>query len=379
MKVKAGLMIDLGNSETRYGILVNNIYRTNTLSNAWGLGGADYVIPEEYANDKSTVMVLQTAQGPIRYAHGKIVAREFTMDALTPNAQNKKLTQDANKLSLQMVFYSALKDIARETLQSVDNLEVTFSVALLLPPEEQQTDSKKAIEYIKGINSVEIKHPDDKVFKFDVDSVKVIPEGLAAFFAVCFEEKDGGLVERPENEIFLTGQTLIVDIGAGTTDFIRVEDCELITSSRATYQKGGNTVEAYLKRVFKTKFDITKPNMKRVITEGILESGVEEIDVTEYVKQAKLTYTKNLNNDIIAYIESQSMDIKTIKGILLTGGGSMPTLDKDGNVKVPAMSDLLTAYIRQVAPQLKTLDTLGLNPRFMNLEGLKLIYKYANN
>ena len=378
MNVKAGLLIDLGNSETRYGVLINNGYKPSVLTNNWANLGKSFEMPEEYDNAQSTVLVYHKDNGDIvNYAHGKIVTREYKMSADKPNAQSKKLEQTANLLSLQMVFYSALKDIAEATGQSVDSLDVIFSVALLLPPEEQQRDGKKAMEMLKAMNSVEIAHPVQHTYKFKVDSVKVVPEGLAAFFAVCFKEENGTLVDREENELFLTGQNLIIDIGAGTTDFIRVEDCELIASSRATYQKGGNTVEAYLKRAIKTKYGLTNPDMSRVVSEGILNQGMDEIDVVELVKKAKLDYTTNLNHDIIDYIETQNTDIKNIKGILLTGGGSMPTMDKQGNVKVPAMSDLLIAYIRKVAPQLRTINTVGINPRFMNLEGLKLLYKYA--
>ena len=377
MKVKAGLLIDLGNSETRYGTLVNNEYKTGTLSNAWGLGGVDYEIPEDYANDdKSVVMVLPTESGLIRYAWGKVVQREFSFAAKKPNAQSKKMAQEANLLSLRMAMYTAMKEISMVTKCPLENLDIAFSIALLLPPEEQQRDGKLVSEYVKNIKSIEITYPIKAEYKVEVDSVRVIPEGLAAFIAVCFKEENGEIVEREENKPFLSGQNLIIDIGAGTTDFIRVEDSELISSSRATYQKGGNTVEAYLKRALKTKYGVTNPNIKRVVSEGILEQGLDEIDVTEEVSKAKLDYTRNLNNDIIAYIEAQSMDIKNLKGILLTGGGCMPTKDKEGKVKVPAMSDLLTIYIKQVAPQIRTINTVGINPRYMNLEGLKLIYKY---
>ena len=387
MKVSVGLMIDLGNSETRYGLIINNDYKTNILSNSWANVGEDYEIPDEYDNAQSTILVHTNDKGKkINYAHGKIVAREYRMSAERPNAQSKKLEQIANKLSLQMLFYSALKDIERETNVGIDNIDVTFKVALLLPPEEQQRDGKAAKEMLLNMSSVEIAHPVKATYKFKVESVKIVPEGLAAFFAVCFKEamvlnkKTGkeelGLVDREENEQFLTGQNLIIDIGAGTTDFIRIEDSELIASSRATYQKGGNTVEAYLKRTIKTQFGLTNPDMSRVVTEGILTQGLEQKDVTDLVKKAKMDYAKNLKQDIIDYIETQNTDIKNIKGILLTGGGSMPTVDSNGVVKVPAMSDMLITYIKTVAPQLRTINTVGLNPRFMNLEGLKVLYKY---
>ena len=73
MEVKAGLLIDFGNSETRAMVLARGKCHIMRLSNKFAELKQGYKVAYEYENGKSTIFKLCETH----FANGEIVEREF--------------------------------------------------------------------------------------------------------------------------------------------------------------------------------------------------------------------------------------------------------------------------------------------------------------
>ena len=349
MKVKAGLLIDFGNSETRMTLIVNNNSKTCILSNKFAALTAGYKVPIEYNNAKSNVICVNGSY----YANGALADREFAGQLIRPSSMQKKSEQLVTEISLNLIFIRAITELAVGSGVSVKDIEPTFNVSVLLPPLEHDTNIEDMRNLIMSVKSVTSYLPQDFTTNVKVESVKVFPEGVAAFFGVYYKEENGELVEVEENVKYGTGNVLIIDIGAGTTDVVMIKDTELVLDSKDTFSLGGNTVET-----------------------GELQDGSIVQDVADLVTSAKGMYSKMLLNHITSYLERLSMSLREVKGVLVVGGGSMPSI-RDGKVVSPAMSEVLIEYFKELSPNISMLSTEGKNTRLLNIEGLFYIHKYA--
>lgn len=372
MNIKAGLLLDLGNSETRVTLLVAGKSIHTTLSNCFAEMKSSYSVPEKYINDRSNIFLYNM----IYYANGYIVDMEFRNSIVRPNALTEKTEQLTTRLSLNLAYLWAFKELMSIYSLPLSDLKVSFKVSLLLPPLEHEIRESKMIELVKSINSVTGLIPFSGTVSFTVDSVQVFPEGVTSFFGVSFKEDNGTLIDVPENAMFQSGYSLVLDIGAGTTDMILIKDGELVQNSKSTIRKGGNTVESNLKAEIRRKYGFAPADMTSVIREGLLVDGSLQHDVSDLLTEAKKYYSSSMKNDIIDYIQDNMIEMREIKGILVVGGGSLAT-ERDGKIVSPAMSEVLLEYLKELAPNLSIIDTLGNSPRLLNIIGLEYIHKYA--
>ena len=237
MKVNAGILIDFGNSETRMTLLSGGKSNTYILSNRFAILPAGYTVPAEYNNDKSNILCV----GGVYYANGYLADREFEGQLLRPSAVQGKYEQLVTEISLNLVFIKALTELAKENNVGVNEIEASFNMSVLLPPLEHDTHINEMRKLIKGVTSVVSYLPVSFESKFKIEKLKILPEGVAAFFGVAFAEEDGNLVEVPENKEYCSGNVMIIDIGAGTTDIVLIKDTELVLDSKDTFSIGGNT------------------------------------------------------------------------------------------------------------------------------------------
>jgi hypothetical protein len=313
-------------------------------------------------------------------ANGRMVAKEFQSSYIEPGSYTVKTTQNTTDYTLNMVFIKCITFFAKEYNCKPEEFNITFNVSILLPPKEEKEYANKMIEKIKSFNSVNVKIP--KVYKCNstVDRVDVQPEGVAAFFGAYFEEKDGELIECEENKKFGTGSVLVIDIGAGTTDLNIIQDCELMYGSRETFKIGGNTVRSILEQEISSKYGVSLASTQmydRVISEGILEVGAKEFDVADLVTAAKKEYSKQLSTKLKRDIAGIDGDIASLKGLLVVGGGSLASVRND-EVVSPAMAEIIINDITsEIAPYSELMSTHGINTRLLNIEGLRIIYKYV--
>lgn len=375
MDIKAGILLDLGNSETRLTLLTGGKCIPMTLSNRFAHLDSNYKIPREYSNnDKSRVFCYNN----IYWANGALADREFSTSIMRPSATQQKTGEIIGKLTLNLAFIVVLEELAKMNNVEVSDLKATFNVSVLLPPLEHSVQSANMEAEIRAMKEVVSFIPKNYIVPFEIDEVKVYPEGVASFFGVYFKEVDGTLVETEENKMFGTGTVLILDIGAGTTDLVLIKDTELLVNSKETFALGGNSVRAALKRLVKTNYNYSATDevLDSAIQNGLLEQGAKMIDVTQLITDAKRDYSLNMRNQLQTYIEAQQIDPASIKGLLVVGGGSLAT-ENDGKVVSPSMADILVDYLHDLAPNIGLVSLLGQNPRLLNIIGLKYIHKYA--
>ena len=118
-----------------------------------------------------------------------------------------------------------------------------------------------------------------------------------------------------------------------------------------------------------------------LIDEGILEEGAEYHDVSQLVTSAKRKYALEMKEFILQYLERLSISLRNVKGLLVVGGGSKPTirtLDESYEQVSPAMSEILSDYLVSIAPKLEVVSTEGKDLRHLNIDGLTYMYKYQD-
>ena len=372
MKVTAGILIDFGNSETRMTLLVNNKSKTIVLSNKFAALESGYTVPLEYDNDKTNVICVNGSY----YASGALADREFAGQLIRPSSMQNKSEQLVTEISYNMALITAIRELSVGSGLSVSEIEPTFNISVLLPPMEHDIHIDTMKQLLKNVNSVTSYMPVEFTCPVKIDKVQVLPEGVAAFFGVYYTEQDGGLVEVFENLAFSTGNVLILDIGAGTTDVVMIKDTELVLDSKDTFSLGGNTVEGQLRKLLRQKYGFTPSDISSIVERGELNDGNTVKDVSALVTSAKDMYSKMLMTHIHGYLERMSISMREVKGILVVGGGSLPSM-RDGKVVSPAMSDVLINYFKELSPNISLMNTEGKNPRLLNIEGLQYIHKYS--
>lgn len=372
MIVKAGLLVDLGNSETRAALIINNKTYQMKLSNKFAELPVKYRFPVEYRNTKSSVF---THNG-VYFANGQLVEREFVGVEIRPTAVEPKNNQLATELSLNLVFMRAMLKISELYNVSVSDIDVTFKVSVLLPPLEHEVYDAKFVAKIKAFSGVKSLVPVDADIQFKVGEVNTFPEGVAAFFGAIYNEENSALVEAEENKKFTDGYVLVLDIGAGTTDVVLILDGALVQNSKDTFKIGGNTVDSIVRNEIKKRYGFSPKNLESVVATGVLVEGSTTHDVTDILDAAKDKYSKNLSENIKQYLERVMLEMQEIKGVLVIGGGALQS-ERDGRVVSQAMADVLLKYFVRLAPKISLVNTLGKNPRELNIVGLEYIHKHA--
>ncbi len=372
MKVRIGVLVDFGNSETRMSLMVKDKVVTTVLSNKFAALPNGYGVSEEYKNDKSTVLCVNN----MYYANGALADREFEGQIVRPSAVQGKSVQIVTELSLHLVLLTAIKQLALASGKDIKEIEPVVDISVLLPPIEHDMRVEQMEALVRGVKSVTSFLPNDFTAPIKIDKVKILPEGVAAFFGVYYKEEDNELVESEENLDYGEGNVIIFDIGAGTTDIVMIKDTELVLNSKETLSIGGNTVESNLKNLIRLHYGFTPNSVTDVVETGWLQDGSKKHDVAHLVTEAKEVYTKSLSKSIVEYLERVAISMREVKGILVVGGGSVPTV-RDGVVVSPAMSEVLTKYLQTLSPNIGQMSTCGKNPRMLNIEGLQYIHKYA--
>lgn len=374
--VKAAILVDIGNSETRCYFVYDGKEYFHTYSNKYAKLSDGYKIPEDYLNDRSTVFVVDNAV----FANGDLEAREFSRIATKPIAQQFKTTQATTKYTMSMLFIKAYREISNITGVPVENLDIVFDIVAALPPSEHKSRSDDLKNLVRGITEVTSLAPVEFTKAINVDRIYVVSEGAAAFTAAMYEEDDGEIVESEVNEDYLKGYVLVLDIGAGTTDIILFKDADVIIESKESISMGGNMVVSKCKQLIKENYEYSPDDetMLKVLETGILEKGSSEIDVTDYLNAAKSYFGTQIYNKLIEYVDSHPIELREIKGLLVVGGGALPTVRDDKVVSV-SMAEVLVRFITELTNTIKLVDIHNYSPRLLNIDGLRLFYLYKND
>lgn len=362
----AKLIVDLGNSETRVQTIFgktakgNVRKRTHTLSNGFSpipdskLNGALHM--EGYDDSNSTVFMLNGQA----YCNGRMADIEYKQTVLRPSALEKKFESMNSKLALINAFHQAYEDVCAMSNCGRDQLDISWVVTVLLPPENIDIGAKPMAEMVKGINHLEFLMPEYGI-DVNIDKINILPEGFCAFIGVIFSDKG---VIRPEYKYLVENNedTLICDIGAGTTDFVLVHGSQVVSTSRYTKEIGGNNVHRIVQRELKKKgISLPSQAVQTGCQTGVVTAGAMALDVTADIAEAKKIVSRQLVDAVQEFFESSMIPVNTISNLLVVGGGA----EESVNEKINPISNYLVEYMSRISPYIKLVEI----PKEENTEG----------
>ena len=379
MSKEAKLVIDFGNSQTRFAVMFKGKENQTAyfhVSNSFVELPEGYTVPEAYRDDPETQFI---QLGGSTYAHGSIVESEFSKSSLRPSTLTKKFNSITTDLALELALVLGIRRIAEYAGQTSNEEgladELEWKIFALLPPNDIAIGRDKMRERYKNMQSVSYIKPDadgsfensaPTVFKTDITAVNVIPEGYAAFFGAMF--KTPGVFNDGVDKDTVESLTLIVDIGSGTTDCCIVNNAQLVSSSQDTINIGGRHVVNEVSRMLRAD----NIELADSVVEGIVNTGVytispkRSIDYTDMVNAARAEVARKINAGITRYLESSDFSPTQIAGILPVGGGSV-RLEGSG---LRPLSEFVCDEIQRNATFSDVVPTpVGISPRDLNVIG----------
>lgn len=376
----ATLVVDLGNSETRvktyFGKTARGNYRTrlSSLSNRYSSVRDDERLNQammnpEYNEENSRVFKMDGEN----YCNGRMCETEFNISMFRPTAGEKKYRSLSTKAALRNALMQGYEDIAAMEQCDLESIQVTWNLSLLLPPQDLEIGAKELADTAREIKQLDFIMPEFHT-NITINKVNVFPEGFCALMGVMFQNAG---VPRPEYAYLMEPDTytLIVDIGAGTTDFNLALSGKVISNARYTCEFGGNNVTQRVRRMLRND-GYTKLHgdaFQRACETGYLKVGIETIDIRDKIDTAKSEVATQLVNAIKDYMELGDVTIQDVSYLLVCGGGSEVSAESG----MEPISNYLVRYlqnqssgIRQVnLPSLMINGEPRVSPRLMNIIG----------
>lgn len=213
---------------------------------------------------------------------------------------------------------------------------------------------------------------EERIWKYE--KITVWPEGIGAAATLILNDK--GELNNPEA---LTGQTVILDIGAYTADAVQMVDGNFNPEmlSTATWENAGvetHIRQPILREIHSINEDftvLTVDDIDVAIRKGLtennysMESGGYEIDIEPLLNKQRERYAEWVANNICDGVFN---GFRGIKGVILVGGGSVLIADH-----------LQQWYGDKIIELGKQANTKGIHPVDMNaVGGLRLALMQQN-
>jgi hypothetical protein len=133
MTIRAGIMIDLGNSETRIEIVTEETVKNNeeiikTFPNRFAPMPPNYKVPNQYKDKDITVV----ETGGIYYTSGQLAMSEFSDEIFRPTGMKSKSTQVESLVSLNLAILYTLEEISDMMKKTIEELDVVFDLFLYI-------------------------------------------------------------------------------------------------------------------------------------------------------------------------------------------------------------------------------------------------------
>lgn len=330
----ATILYDMGNSETRVQVLLNKkASDIAVIPNQFALLPEGYAIPDTYRTDDSRVFT--TSEGTI--ATGSLATREFDAYLLKPTALQPKWESPVTGFTFLAALYQGYELLSDLTGCPVSGLNVTWSVGVLCPP-VQMSMKDKLIERLSGIKELSLVIPQELTIELNVESIRVFPEGISAFFAVAFNE-----------DLTLRSQY------KGTLD---------------TYPIGGNNVYQQVGRQLKAEGrNISETALIESTVTGFVTDGSSRIDISDTIARVKEKIANALAGRIRSTFEFSMYDPRSLNYLLIVGGGSIE------GISTPLGEYVLRA-VKSYAPNIAILEIPeGMDVRQLNIQGLTRLAK----
>lgn len=368
---KVKLVIDYGNSETRAYVLLGKKTFGFDLSNRFAVLDKGYKVPEEFQNSDTSIFSIND----VRVANGQLVEHDFSYSSIRPTAVDKKYESPTTEYSTHIAILHAMRKIAETYNVSYDNLDLTFDIICLLPPLDMEDGIIHLEEMIRSIKEINFIQP-KLTKKVKIDKIKVLPEGVCAYFGVLM---DKGLSIRDSHKFLVGSTTLIIDIGAGTTDFCVVKDNKVIEDTKDTFEIGGNNISQKVRRKLKAQ-GYTYPDsiVQEAVITGTIKDGAKVKDITDIIEPIKRDVATNVINEIKGFFEATQFPIRTIEYLIVCGGGSEGTTN--GNSR--ALSEYLIEYLRELSSNTELVELpevevngkrIEISPRRLNIIGATIL------
>ena len=372
IKGTAKLIVDLGNSSTKVSVVYGKDSkgvtrrRKKELSNRFhNLGPAEQtgeldrlLENDSYTEENSSIFKMNGEY----YCSGKVCNSEYNGGSIRPSASGLRKYQDmACKLALVNAFRFGFEAIADITGGEMDMLDIDWEVVLQLPPEDLDGEGpKKLAEMARSITSIDFILP--KIQKnISISAVKIFSEGMCALVAVVLESS-----EKPRKEYeYLTDEdelTMIVDIGAGTSDMSLSQGIKIITSSRYTANIGGNNVTERVDDLLRRRnIRLSDKVISAGAVKGTVKVGGRKEDISKDVDIARSEVSRSLVNEINKFLERNNYSLQTINNLLICGGGAI-----DSEIEgVKSLAEYVKEYIKQISEYINVIDL----PYITNSEG----------
>ncbi len=323
---KASLVIDLGNSETRVMTIFgksqagNPRKRLSILSNKFGeLPGRDSRLLRNPDYNASNSKVFMVGEDSV-FCTGYMCDREKGTASLRPSASIKKYDSNITMYSIRLALLEGLYHIADMTGSNIDSVNVDWNISVLLPPSDLELGAEKIKANILNLDRIEFLVP-SFTKKVNIENVRVFPEGFCAFIGEVFENSKkirDGYIE------VLNSSTLVIDIGAGTTDFCCIKDTKLVDGSRHSEETGGNQVFQIMNREIRKEIgkNLPEDSLREASVTGKIKIGAIEKDITNIINIARKNVATKLSSAIRNYLESSDFSIYDMENILICGGGA---------------------------------------------------------
>lgn len=377
MKNKVTLVLDIGNSETRALVEVGpfkGVQRETSYLNLSNAFARIYRVPknlntDDYTPDNSIIFTTDAQIGTDAlsdkpYAHGLYAEREHTSKLARATANLDKFNSKYTALSIVTSIYHAAKEIkAKAKLEHeldaiIDSIE--WDLTLLLPPEQaqRQTQLKEDIMAIKQVNFI----APDFVANINITRVTIQQEGYTAYY--------GALLDRRTKQPYAIFKdkfpetTLILDIGAGTSDFMVVQGGKAIEVSKKTVNIGGNNIVAQAHKIYSSEEDlrIAEQQFEEAVRTGVVQSGTRDIDVAEYINEAKFNISETLIKEIRGYLTSTQIEPTSLHNMLVVGGASL----SPDNPAIDVLGHILVEEFKKFAPDIELIDLNAPSEDFIN-------------
>lgn len=399
----ATLIVDLGNSGTRcvvkFGVnskgqkrvkrfILPNVfydYPVNDTENPIVVKDLDSDI---YNEDNSNIFNYKG----IFYCSGELASVEHGKSSIRPTALEKKYNAITTELSFNLAFFKAYEIIADWMNCNIDSVDVDWKVACLMPPQdmdaiggsknEEERDvkgSKLMINRIREVTQIDFKMPEVKK-EINIESVRIFPEGFCSLMAVIF--KDAGIVRKEYADLLdEDSYTMIIDIGAGTTDCVVAKGPKILPYTKFSAEIGGNNVHQNLRNLLKTNKSLNIDDIKarRASEVGVTKKGAIEIDVSKEVNMAREEIARKLKNEIVQFLESTDLNIQSISYVLVCGGGSESSV----NDKLIPLSSYLVKFLKEQCQEISLVELpkeedengnfVEMSPRLLNIIGASIM------
>ena len=381
---KAKLVVDLGNSSTRvktyFGKTSKGAPRSklSILDNKYSDIAEDkirlYLNDRDYSDETSRIF----KYGAGYFCNGELCNDEFGPTSFRPTALEKKYESDITLMTMHNALRQGIEDVASMENCNESSVDVDWDVIVLLPPEDIDQGSKIIIDRIKSIEEIEFLMPDIKK-NIRIGTVTVLPEGFCAFVGVVFEAK-GVIREDYAYLIDDDAVTLIIDIGAGTTDISIANGSKIVKSTRYTLNIGGNNVHQVARKAIKASRGIflKEEAFQTAMKTGYIKDGAKRISILREISDAKKEVSRQMVAGIQEFFESSMYPVRTISNLLVCGGGA----ESSNQEGIYPISTYLIGYMKRLSENIELVEypkalvngvETTLPPRLLNIIGAGII------